>query len=367
MSLRRPTPRQIQGRRGTVFKRKQAGKPRFKRAGISKVRPKPVIRKTGQRFSPQVKKQRTKTRLAKSRIRRVSQLSRTRSVDIRKVDRGGFKIFAPRNTPPAITVEGRKFTENPDTRPSNLGQLQIRSKQVRAFKAGQLPRQKIDRAVSKVGNLAFDIGTELFKTGSGVKDTIFQAGVSTREAVEKQRAKNIAEKRAGVPALESAERKRQFDLFKQQAGDAIVDTGKGVARFIGGGLAGTGLIITTGVTGLGAVDRVLKIGGGIEKQRKKDEQTKLGKVQTTSQAVSSFDRGGLFGIQDLTPIQQRAIAGDPFAFFGTGQALLSFDRIEPTPLQTPSPEDTKPKKIPSDKGVAAGAEGSFTRRAGLKV
>lgn len=215
------------GKAGARGRRKQvaAGSTSFRIRGVTSQPPKRIRtrvqpakifkrRKAGQRFTPVGVKQRRKVKAIRSKIRRTNTLSRTRSVDVRNVSEGGFRIFAPRNTPPAFTVEGSEFTQNRRTRPVNLNQLQIRQKQVRQFKGGELPRQRIDKAVGQAGDFAFNIGTELFSRGGGILSNI--EDFSNRRAEEKAQ---------GVPRIQSERRREAFDLFKIEAGRTIKTRG----------------------------------------------------------------------------------------------------------------------------------------------
>jgi len=294
--LARGTRRRLPTR--TVGKRVQRTSRRISRtvtrAPARTIKPKQItktssVRRAGQRFPPQAKQQRRKTGALKRRISRVNQLSRTRSVDIRKVSSGGFKIFAPRNTPPALTVGGQSFVQNPDTRPLNLNQLQIRQEQVRQTRKGITPRQIIDRNVDRATGFAFNVGTELFKGGEAIGGQIFQAGVSSRQAIETAKAKNIKRKQ---------ELKAQGKLPSQQprgepiiTGEKIQKAGSGVAKFLGGGLVETAFVVTAGVTGLGALDRIFRTGEGIQRQSEERKEKKRQDI-----IKSGIGTGGLFGI-----------------------------------------------------------------------
>jgi hypothetical protein len=151
----------------------------------------PRSRTVGQRFTPTAVKTRTRVAKQRSRIRRVGKLSRTRSVDIKFQGGNKFRISAPRNTKPRITIEGRKFVENPKTRPSTITQIRIRSREVKS----KSPRMIIDgltgRVKQKVSNVK-DISFGIFPLVRG-------AGKQTRQAVDQEISDfNVRTRREGT-------------------------------------------------------------------------------------------------------------------------------------------------------------------------
>lgn len=135
-----------------------------------------VRRKVGQRFTPTAVRTRTRIAKRKSRIRRVGQLSRQRSVDIRKVSGNKFKISAPRNTRPRITIEGKQFVENPRTRPTTITQIKIRAREVKS----KSPRMIIDSLTGRIKKKVTSVKDLSF----GIFPLVNQAGKQTRRAVD---------------------------------------------------------------------------------------------------------------------------------------------------------------------------------------
>jgi len=141
-------------------------------------RSKPRSRTVGQRFTPTAVRTRTRVAKQKSRIRRVGQLSRTRSVDIKFQGGNKFRISAPRNTRPSITIEGKRFVENPRTRPTSITQIKIRSKQVKS----KSPRMIIDGLTGRVKQKITNVKDISF----GIFPLVRGAGKQTRRLVDQE-------------------------------------------------------------------------------------------------------------------------------------------------------------------------------------